>query len=206
MKISTKDLIIFYEQDEKEIEQLVNVLSQNLERILHFFRLESLSKPVEIILYSTTAAYMEHVVNCGLTYQEWMIADTFDGKINIATIEVCKKSISHQAMTSEEYSKLIIHELVHICQQEVNPNCYGCEWFWEALATNLAEQKMSYPQTLCTKDELMFRYAEIPNAYSISYHLGQYMLKNLPEEKIYDYIVNPNELWKDTENLLAVLG
>ena len=205
MKVATKDFIIHYEHAEKEIEQLINTLSKNMERILCFFRLECLSKPVEIILYSTVEAYTEHVLKCGQTYYEWMIADTFDGKINIAAMEVCKTSISHRNMNQEDYAKLIIHELVHICQQEVNPNCYGCEWFWEALATNLADQKMQYPQTLCTKEELMFHYSEIPNAYSISYHLGKYMLQNLSEERIYDYIINPNELWKDTDKLLRVL-
>lgn len=204
MKASTKDFIIYYEQEDG-IEQLLGTLTQNMERILRFFRLEQLREKVEVVIYSTVATYRAHVEECGQTYYEWMIADTFDGKINVSSMEVCRKSSSHRNMNAEEYAKLIIHEFVHVCQQEVNLNSYGCEWFWEALATNLADQKMNYPQTLCSKEKLMFHYAEIPNAYSISYHMGQYMLQNLPEEKIYEYIVNPDILWEDTEKLLEAL-
>lgn len=201
-----KDVILYYdEQDEELAEQLLEVVEANLERLLCFFKLEELKDKVDIIIYSSIKDYEEHMVDCEQTYYDWMIADTIDRKINIANVDACRATQAHRNMSFEEYTKIIVHELVHICQQQVNPNCYGCEWFWEALATNLAKQEMNYPQTLCSKEDLMFHYNQIPNAYSISYHIGNYMLKNLPHEKIYEYILKPDVLWQDTEELLEVL-
>lgn len=203
MEINTRDFVIYYNHEYGEAEkELLNTLSSNMERILHFLKLDNLKEKVDILIYSTIEDYIKHVFKCGQAYYEWMIADTFDGKINIVAIDVCKKTDSHKNISLEEYSKLIIHEFVHICQQEVNPDSYGCEWFWEALATNLSGQKMEYPNMICTKDDLMFHYAEIPNAYSISYCIGQYILQNLSYEKIYEYISKPEILRQDTEILL----
>ena len=202
-KINTTNFTICYTNKTDEmVEELLNTLIANMERILQFFKLEQLENKTDIIIYSSINDYIKHVNACNQTYYEWMVADTFDGKINILSIVVCRNTNEHRNINVEEYSKLIIHEFVHICQQEVNPNSYGCEWFWEALATNLAEQKMDCPQEICTREELMFHYASIPNAYSISYYLGQYMLQNLSYEKIYEYVLNPEILWNDTETIL----
>src|SRR5690606_5871316 len=102
-------------------------------------------------------------------YQEWMIGDTYDGNINMLSLENCKKTKTHKEMTLTEYIKVVIHELVHICQQEVNPNAYGCEWFWEALATNLSEQTLFETIVDCKKEQLMFDYLNLQNGYPISY-------------------------------------
>lgn len=202
-KIDTTNFTIYYTNKSDEmVEELLNSLLVNMNRILQFFKLEELKNKTDIIIYSSIDDYIKHVNACNQTHYEWLIADTFDGKINILSIDICRKTDAHRNISIEEYSKLIIHEFVHICQQEVNPNSYGCEWFWEALATNLADQKMERPQEICTREALMFNYASIPNAYSISYYLGRYMLQNLSHEKIYEYVLKPEILWNDTETLL----
>lgn len=181
-------------------------LLENLERIMNFFKLEKLEQKVLVVIYSDVDVYAVHVAECGQEYREWMIADTFDGRIHILSLEACRESSSHAHMDREEYARLIVHEFVHICQQQVEPNCYGVIWFWEALATNLAGQVMNPVALECSRDELMFHYQELPAAYAISYHLGKYMLEHLPYQQIYEYIRNPRALWSDTENILESAG
>ncbi len=201
-----KDVILYFDEQDAELaEQLLDVVLANLERLLCFFKLEELKDKVDIIIYSSIKDYEKHMIDCGQTYFDWMIADTIDGKINIANVDACRATQAHKDMSFDEYTKVIIHELVHICQRHVYENCYGCEWFWEALATNLSGQNMEYPKQICTKNDLMFHYNEVPYAYAISYHMGRYMLENLSHEKIYKYILNPDVLWQDTEELMKVL-
>lgn len=188
--------------DNTLVEQLKETLKRHGTRIMQFFRLECLKEKLHIMIYSNPDDYIKHVEECGQIYYQWMIADTFDGKINLLAPDVCKKVDFHRNLTYDQYTKLIIHEFVHICQQEVNPDSYGCEWFWEALATNLAEQEMECSPISCTEEDLMYGYAELPNAYSVSYCMGRYMLNNLSGEKIYEYISKPAALRKDAGTIL----
>lgn len=203
MTSATEYFEISYSCDcERLVEEISSTLLENMERIMSFFRLEKLEKKISIVIYSELDAYSAHVDKCGQTYYEWMIADTFDGRIHILSLEACRQSSSHARMDREEYARLIVHEFVHICQQQVEPNCYGCIWFWEALATNLAGQAMAPVEICCSREELMFHYQELPESYAISYQLGKYMLEHLPYEQIYNYILKPAVLWEDTEKLL----
>lgn len=200
---ATEDFEIRYSRGcEELVGEISGTLVENMERIKGFFRLDKLEEKIVVVIYPETGAYISHVEQCGQAYYEWMIADTFDGRIHVLSLEACRRSSSHARMGREEYARLIIHEFVHICQQQVEPNCSGCIWFWEALATNLAGQVMDPVEIHCSREELMFHYQELPAAYSISYQLGKYMLEHLSNDQIYNYIRKPAALWEDTENIL----
>lgn len=204
---STEFFELHYSQScQKLVGDIVGTLLENMERIMNFFLLEKLDQKVLVVIHSNVDVYAAHVAECGQDYRDWMIADTFDGRIHILSLEACRESSSHAHMDREEYARLIVHEFVHICQQQVEPNCNGVIWFWEALATNLAGQVMAPVELNCSRDELMFHYQELPAAYSISYRLGKYMLEYLSHEQIYEYIRNPGALWTDTENILEAVG
>ena len=187
---------------EELVGEISGTLLENMEKLMVFFQLEKLEKKISVVIYPDIDAYAAHVKECGQEYYEWMVADTFDGGINVLTLEACRSSSSHARMDRAEYARLIVHEFVHICQQQVEPNCYGCIWFWEALATNLAGQIMPPVEISCSREELMFHYQELPASYAISYRLGKYMLEHLPYEQIYNYIRKPAALWEDTEKIL----
>ena len=189
-------------ESEELVEAILGTLRENMERIMGFFQMEGLHQKISVVIYSDTGAYAAHVKECGQDYYEWMIADTFDGRINVLSLEACRRSSSHARMDREEYARLIVHEFVHICQQQVEPNCYGCIWFWEALAANLAGQVTAPVEIRCSREELMFHYQELPEPYAISYQLGKYMLEHLPYEQIYNYISKPGALWEDTGKIL----
>lgn len=203
MTLETEYFVIRYRRDcEGLVQEMAGTLLENMRRIMNFFRLEGLDGKISVFLYSDRDAYISHVEQCGQRYCDWMIADTFDSRIHILSLEACRGCPSHAGMDREEYTRLIVHEFVHICQQQVEPNCYGCIWFWEALATNLAGQEYAPVELPRDREELMFRYQELPNAYAISYRLGKYMLGHMPPQQIYEYIRRPQALWEDTEEIL----
>ena len=203
MTYETQHFSICYSQEcVSLVKQIAGTLRDNMERIMGFFRLDQLDHKIPVVIYSDRAAYISHIEECGQTYREWMIADTFDGRIHILSMEECRRSQSHVHMEREEYARLIVHEFVHICQQQVEPDCDGCVWFWEALATNLSGQVAEPVAISCSKEELMFEYQELPAAYAVSYPLGKYMLEHMSSDQIYEYICRPEILREDTEEIL----
>ncbi len=204
---SNDTFAIYYNRDcEELVGEISDTLLWNMEKVMDFFRLKKPEKKIHVVLYTDRDVYSAHVKECGQDYYEWMVADTFDGRINALSLKECRRSAFHAQMDREAYARLIVHEFVHICQQQVEPDCDGCVWFWEALATNLSGQIMAPVEICCSREELMYHYESLPDAYAISYRLGKYMLEQLPYEQIYDYIRNPETLRQDTGKILEQAG
>ena len=130
-----------------------------------------------------------------------MNGDTYDGNINILSIEECRKTIFHQDMTLEEMLKVITHEFVHACQQEINPDAADVEWFWEALTTNLANPFDHVASMQCEDEELIKNLNATPYNYEICFTIGKFMLENYSHEQVLDYIKNPDKLRKNAKTI-----
>lgn len=203
---STESFIVHFDRNKTKPDQiklLVGALQEKLGKLLLFFELDKLKEPIDIYIYADKDEYKKHILKYTVTYQDWMIGDTNDGNINMLSFENCGATQSHKGMTMPEYVRVFTHELTHICQQQVNPNAYGCEWFWEALALNLSEQIIPETTIDCTREQLMFHYTSLPNGYSISYTIGKYMLENYAHKRLLNYITNPQQLWDDTKIILS---
>ncbi len=199
----TENFIVYYSETEQDhIEALVDALQDRLDDLLSFFILEKLKKPANIIIYSDKNEFIRYILKYKDTYQDWIIGDTSDGNINMLSLHNCKMMQTHRDITLSWWIQVVVHELVHICQQTLNPNAYGCEWFWEALAINLSGQTMPLAAIDCTKEQLMFHYLSLPDGYSISYTIGKYMLEYYPHERLLEYVDNPQKLWDDTAAIL----
>ncbi|MCH5269749.1 MAG: hypothetical protein J1E83_03285 [Lachnospiraceae bacterium] len=197
---------IHYEPENKELVELLSgVLLAEINRIMKFFKLTELKSPKEIFLYAKTEEYAKHISRYVTQYQDWMVADTYDGNIHILSLDGCRSTNAHKKMEQDAYAKIIIHEFVHACQQEINPNAYGCQWFWEALATNLSGQVYADIPVLCDKEQLMFYYESLPDQYPISYHIGKYMLEKYSHEKLLEYVYEPEKLREDVEEILRAV-
>ncbi len=205
MVFSSDYFIIIYTNETQSLVELIeDALTVNMNKIIEFFGLEEISSKKEIIIYSSIDEYARHISKYS-PYKDWMVADTFDGNLNVLSLEMCQRTRSHQKMEYEEYKKVILHEFVHLCQQEINPNAYGCVWFWEALATNLSLQVFDDVKITCTKEQLMFDYLNLVGNYAISYKLGKYMLTNLEHDLILEYIKMPEKLCNETEQILQTV-
>lgn len=183
------------------LEELEQKLKQESTRILNFFGLTGLSDIKKIKIWTDRKQYQQHLEQYVDKYYEWMNGDTHDENINMLSIEECRKTKAHQDMTLEEMLEVITHEFVHACQQEINPDAENVEWFWEALATNLANPFDHVASIQCEDDDLINNLNSTPYNYEICFTIGKFMLENYPHEQILDYVKNPDKLRKDAKTI-----
>lgn len=201
MRKETKELIIEYDKDIDYIADLIKKLEQEADRILNFFELKNLKKKKKIKIWISRKAYQTHLEKYVPKYYEWMNADTFDGNINLLSIEEYRKTREHSDITLEEFLENIIHEFVHSCQQEINPDSKNVEWFWETLATNLGNPFDYTIDLKFNEDQLINDFNSVPNNYEIAFTIGKYLLENYSHEDIMRYVRNPEILRKDARNI-----
>ena len=201
MRKETKEFIIEYDKDIDYIADLIKKLEQEVDRILNFFELKNLKKKKKIKIWTSRKAYQTHLEKYVPKYYEWMNADTFDGNINLLSIEEYRKTREHSDITLEEFLENIIHEFVHSCQQEINPDSKNVEWFWETLATNLGNPFDYTIDLKFNEDQLINDFNSVPNNYEIVFTIGKYLLENYSHEDIMRYVRNPEILRKDARNI-----
>lgn len=186
------------------IDDVIDYLNSQLPMIMNFFKLKTLTKKVKIVIWTDINKYRAHCEQY-TSYKEWMCGDTFGGNINMLSIEECRKTKAHKNMDIKEFKTTIAHEFVHICHGEsiLEDVPEKFSWFWEALATNLANPFDKLIEVNVSKDELMNQFNNIKNGYQMAYTIGKYMLTNYSEELIQEYIKYPRLLIRDTDKILV---
>lgn len=202
MKIELSNFIIEYDKDINYIEDIILTLENNTYDILNFFELAQLSQKKRVIIFTDRGKYKKHMLQYVNEFKDWMCADTYDGNINLLEISEARKSKEHKDMNLDIFTKCILHEFVHLCQQELNSNSEGTGWFWEALATNLSGQDYNLISLEnCDFNRLQEDFNNTQNGYSYSFTLGKFMLENYSKDKLLEYIKNPNLLKNDANNI-----
>lgn len=211
-KLEREQFILICDSECKERSVELGVfLEQRMEEIMRFFSIEKLTNKPVIYMSSKRDVFRKHVeeiaqMHEGVCFQDWMIADTYDGDINMLSLSACRETEAHRSMSNEEYNKVIVHEFVHICHRQ----CFNrmieaekfCGWFWEALATNLSMQEYPFIEVDCTAEQLLLEFPNIPNSYTHAYNIGKYMLSNLEHTKIMEYVYYPEQLAEETAGIL----
>ena len=204
MYFETENFIIKSNKQIPYINEVLEYLNEQIPAILEFFKLEKLSVKKEIIIWTDINEYKKHIEQF-TDYKDWMCADTFDGNINMLSIEECHKTKSHEFTDVKHFKTTIAHEFVHICHQEVQKAKEGFNdsWYWEALATNLGNPEQFDLLTInTTSDELINNFNDIKYAYGIAYTIGKYMLSTYDHDTILNYVRNPQTLIHDTPRLI----
>ena len=206
MKIELNNFIIEYDKEIDYMTNIISTLENNTVDILDFFELEKLSQKKRVVIFTDREEYKKHLLPFVKEFKEWMCADTYDGNINLLEISEARKSKEHKDMDMDEFIKCILHEFVHSCQQEWNPNSNGTSWYWEALATNLSNQDY-LPVSLedCDFEKLKSDFNGTKNGYSFSYTLGKYMLENYSKDKLLEYVKNPDLLKQDADDIFETV-
>ena len=117
MLLEKKNFIIDYDENIFYASEVVNYLESKINSIMAFFELNSLNKKRKIVIYSDLELYKKHIEQF-YAYHDYMCADTNDGNINLLSIEEARKTHEHANMTLNEFKSTIVHEFVHICQQD----------------------------------------------------------------------------------------
>ena len=204
MYFETENFIIKSNKQIPYINEVLEYLNEQIPTILEFFRIKNLPVKKEIIIWTDINEYKKHIEQF-TDYKDWMCADTFDGNINMLSIEECHKTKSHEFTDVKHFKTTIAHEFVHICHQEVQKAKEGFNdsWYWEALATNLGNPEQFDLSTInTTSDELINNFNDIKYAYGIAFTIGKYMLSTYDHETILNYVRNPQTLIHDTPRLI----
>ena len=107
-------------------------------------------------------------------------------------------------MTVNDMKLIILHEFVHICQQESEIEHIDDDivWFWEALATNLGNpEKFSKIKIEATNKEIN-NFDSLPYNYPIAYTIGNYILEHYTHKEILEYVKYPTKLLNDSDDIL----
>ena len=113
-----------------------------------------------------------------------------------------KKTQQHKNDSLEDFQKIVIHEFVHICHNQLITNRYGYSFIMgEGLATYLADQpynhdiKIDYPKdTLFLSNEF---YSLSNDLYSLSQKIVRQLVEKVPHEKLLEYALDYTKLYKD---------
>lgn len=202
MKLEVNNFLIEYDKEIDYMSKIILTLESDTIKILEFFGLERISEKKKIVIFTDRKKYKEHILQYVKEFKEWMCADTYDGNINLLEISEARKSKEHKNMNMDDFIKCILHEFVHLCQQELNSNSEGTNWYWEALATNLSGQNYNIVSLFeCDFDKLKNDFYNTKNGYSYSYTLGKYMLENYSKDKLLEYVKNPDLLKNDADDI-----
>lgn len=182
--------------------EIADYILKNEEKILNFFNLKKLPEKckIKIMNYNQFKDYI--IKNYGKVYN--YMRGTMDGKtktIRILNIEDQRKFTIHKHSTINSTAKMIMHEIVHLCNDYVNDDYEQTIWFREGLATNLSDQKYDLVSLnncdfeLLKNDFIGFGKGN----YSYSYTIVYYLLNNYAKEEIEKLVSNSNYL-KESSN------
>lgn len=114
IKQETNNFIIKSENNLEYLEDVLNFIQDNENKILNFFELKELNNKytIRIIKYES---FKNYIINKYGELKKYVIGDTdFESKtITILDVEDQKKYTTHKDSTLEETLKMILHEIVH---------------------------------------------------------------------------------------------
>ncbi len=203
MVLEKNNFIVVYDDGISYIPEIVDYLESKIDEIMSFFGLEKLKDKRKIVIYDDLELYKKHIEEY-YEYKDYMCADTNDGNINLLSLEEAHKTKEHADMTIEQLKRTILHEFVHICQQEceIEHMDHDIVWFWEALATNLGNPEIFTRLEIKSNNEEINDFISLNNNYSVAFTIGNYLIENYSREEIIEYVKYPSKLLRDSERLL----
>ena len=197
------NFIIEYDENLEYIPETVNYLETKMNDIMSFFELYSFNSKIKIIVYNDLELYKKHIEQF-FEYHDYMCADTNDGNINLLSLDAAHQTKEHANMTLDKFEKIVLHEFVHICQQEKEIEHIDDDiiWFWEGLATNLGNPDNYEVIQINDTNEDINEFNCSADNYPIAFTIGNYMLENYLHEEIIEYVKYPSKLLDDSEKIL----
>ena len=195
MELVKDNFIINYDENLSYVPELIDYLESGMNNIMNYFELDKLKSKRKVIIYNDIELYKKHVEKYH-KYYDYICADTFDGNINILSIEEAHKTKEHANMTIDDLKRVILHEFVHICQQDSQIEKYNetITWFWEALATNLGNPENFNIKIINSDVPEIKEFGSLKNNYSIAFTIGNYLFDNYSKEEILEFVKYPSKL------------
>ncbi len=199
---------IEYDEKSKSLVQTVNeALNQNFKRILDFWEIQKLENYVEIRIFSDIEEWKTFFESFERgPYQDYIIGLADGSKIYVLAYDEYKKTNVHKNDTVEDFQKIIIHEFVHICQNQIStPESTPSFIMGEGLATYLADQRYNHDIKIDYPKEDIFNFEKLftltNDLYSFSQKIVRKIAEKVPREKLIEYALNYTKLYNDWESL-----
>ncbi len=194
------------ESDETFAREILESLEREQKRIMDFFGIEKLSKKVEIIFYNNLQDFIDLRTENGKypeRYQGWNVATVKNGNIHILNFDLYKNAPQHEDTTLEDYKKVLVHEFVHSCHEEILLNkSIMPALIMEGIATQLSEQtkydlnrKIEYDPQDLTKN-----FYNIKFCYVFAYEIMGYLMATKSHEDLLRILREPHKI--DVEDLV----
>lgn len=172
--------------------------------ILDFFRLDKFIKKYKIIIMSYDE-FNNYIINKYGEIKPYTRGDTDKESrtIRILNLEDQINYTSHKDATLDDFLKMIIHEFVHACHDEVNADYYETIWFYEGIATNLSKQNYKIQDlTNCDFELLKKDWQNYKNnKYSYAYTIVNYIISNYTKDEVYKLICDSDYLRLNSDKL-----
>lgn len=206
MRYEDEKFIIYYNEcDKRYIELLVKTINERSPFICDFFGIVYNEKIV-MKLYNNLEEYKKNLEdsfrrqNLERKYENWMIANTEDGNINMQSLDLVKEQDDFKYYTEEIFCYNACHEFAHLCQQYLNSKNPG--WFWELIATNIGNPENQHEcNDSFTLKKLNEKFDEI-DGYGIVYKFGKYIFDNFDRDTILSWIKDNGKFMKEIEGII----
>lgn len=206
MRYEDEKFIIYYNEcDKRYIELLVRTINERSPFICEFFDI-NYNKKIVIKLYDNLEKYKANIEdsfrrqNLDRKYENWMIANTEDGNINMQSLDLVKEQDDFKYYNEEIFCYNACHEFVHLCQQYLNSKNPG--WFWELIATNIGNPENQHEcNNIFTLKDLNEKFDKI-DGYGIVYKFGKYIFENYDGKTILNWIKNNEDFMKEIEGII----
>lgn len=206
MRYEDEKFIIYYNDcDKRYIELLVKTINERSPFICDFFEIVYDEKIV-IKLYNNLEEYKKNLEdsfrrqNLEREYENWMIANTEDGNINMQSLDLVKEQDDFKYYTDQIFCYNACHEFTHLCQQYLNSKNPG--WFWELIATNIGNPENQHEcNDNFTLEELNEKFDEI-DGYGIVYKFGKYIFENYDRDTILSWVKDNEKFMEEIEGII----
>lgn len=206
MRYEDDKFIIYYNECDKDyINLLVKNINERSHFICDFFEIVYDEKIV-IKLYNNLEEYKKNLEdsfkrqNLERKYENWMIANTEDGNINMQSLDLVKEQDDFKYYTEQMFCHNACHEFTHLCQQYINSENPG--WFWELIATNIGNPENQHESNNSfSLKELNEKFDEI-DGYGIVYKFGKYIFENYDRKTILSWIKDNKKFMKVIEGII----
>ena len=206
MRYEDEKFIIYYNECDKDyINLLVKTINERSIFICDFFGIVYNEKIV-IKLYNNLEEYKKNLEdsfrrqNLERKYENWMIANTEDGNINMQSLDLVKQQDDFKYYTDQIFCYNACHEFTHLCQQYLNSKNPG--WFWELIATNIGTPENQHEcDDIFTLEDLYERFDDI-DGYGIVYKFGKFIFENYDRNTILSWIKDNEKFKKEIESAI----
>ena len=205
-----KDITIRCPIEEKYyIDEVVKYLRENYKKVMDFFNITNLDKPLEIKIWDNKSEFKEEVSKItGYELPDWSIGTGENGKddeysrVDFLSLPEIRSIDYHKEKTSEDLRKGILHEFVHVCHEQAsNYNTPKETYKTEGVATYLADQyenaELNVPFEDLIKDE---DYVEYQN-YRAFFDT---LVNSFSHEDVLKFINTSNKEYDD--EIISVIG